>query len=632
MAKTIISTNFDPSQITLRDFMELYVEKRGIKRDNFFSGFSDAVFQPYMDRPAIEFFESAREEGNPLQRFFDDQAAKGVGPGGAEKAYSNAKNLEDNVIHQLKRLKRMGEYADDTNGFPRLTDTVVKPAKGAPRSKKFKINPERLGLLKVKLIEHARENPKDVPIVRALLVQMYTGFRPKEIIQMPMNGTIKEAAEGSVSKGLFLPAGITKMDEAFAVPLTPHVESALNASIDSNSSRFVDRSIPDRMFLMDNGNPIPEGALSRVLKQIEVPGILEDAVTGEPINFLTAAYDLRRAHATGVNQLGYSVEVGAKMKGRAIKAATAGDEPRYVATGFRFHTAEDLTPHIAWHNFIDKAFAGAAGIEGGGVLGNVIISPEQDVLGKGIAANRVSDLMTMDVNDMSNVMIMPTSIPGNIALPAAPGDVTEEAIRDQADRFVKNLSGKTFKNPKFRMVGPALLAGVAGGEGEAPSDQTIDTTLELLRDAAFDEAGYQAISMPLVRAGVSMTAAGAAATFVQEALRTGEAQAQERDPMERAVYEEELQAAAREGQYAPDATASTPSGETVTLPRVEFFPPIGKAEGEAQMVLEEQFAEPDVFEGSPRDVQERRTAEMERIATEDTAMQTDETPGFVARR
>lgn len=35
------------------------------------------------------------------------------------------------------------------------------------------------------------------------------------------------------------------------------------------------------MFLTDDGKKIPEGAMSRVLKSIKVPGILEDARTGE---------------------------------------------------------------------------------------------------------------------------------------------------------------------------------------------------------------------------------------------------------------------------------------------------------------------------------------------------------------
>ena len=41
--------------------------------------------------------------------------------------------------------------------------------------------------------------------VRALITQMYLGFRPKEIMGMPMKGTIRAADAGSKSKGLFLP-------------------------------------------------------------------------------------------------------------------------------------------------------------------------------------------------------------------------------------------------------------------------------------------------------------------------------------------------------------------------------------------------------------------------------------------
>ena len=639
MASTIISTNFDPAQINLRDLMELYVKKRGIDRSNFFGSLSDPAFAKFMNKPAIEFFESARDDGNPLQNFLDDQEAKGVGPAGANKAYSAVKNLEDNVIHQLKRLKRMDEYADDTNGFPKLTDTVVKPAKGPARSKKIKINPSKLGELKLKLIEYARENPKDAPIVRALLVQMYTGFRPKEIIEMPMRGTIKPADPASSAKGLFLPAGITKMDEAFSVPLTPHLESTLNGSINSINERFGDGDIPDRMFLMDDGKPIPKGSLTRVLKQIEVPGILEDARTGEPIDFLTGAYDLRRAQATGVYQLGFSVETGAKMKGRAIKIATAGDEPRYVAPGSSFFTDEDLTPHVAWHNFIDKSFAGAAGIEGGGVRGTIMISPAQDVVTAGIEANRMSDLLTMDVSEMGDIVIPTAKLREGLILPPAPADtedVSEDFLRRQADSFAKNLKNKNFTTPKFRMVGGAYLASRLGTEGDDGVDEsTIDTIVEVVQDAIIDEAGYQAISIPLIRTGLSVNPAGGLATVIQESLRTSPAggEGATPDPALEELYRQEQAASRGEGQYAPGAPVETPSGEKVTLPRRDYYVAIGKAEGEAAMALEEglMFIEPDEGFGGPEREYDPRVLEMSRIAIEDSAIQSDETPGFMSR-
>ena len=88
MASTIISTNFDPAEISLRDLMELYVTKRGINRETFFGNLSSPVFQPYMDRPAIEFFESARDELNPLQAFFDKMEGTDSKGGSQKKAFS----------------------------------------------------------------------------------------------------------------------------------------------------------------------------------------------------------------------------------------------------------------------------------------------------------------------------------------------------------------------------------------------------------------------------------------------------------------------------------------------------------------------------------------------------------------
>lgn len=465
MSKNLINTKFDPSQISLRDLMELYARDRKRNVSNFVGSLSAPEFKAYMDSPAIEFFEAARDENNPLQQYFDQQAAKGVGPGGAKRAFSAVKLLEENVIHQLKRLDRMGDYADDTNGFPKLTDTVVEPAKGQPRSKKLRINPAKYGELMVGLVEHARQNPKDVPVVRALMTQMYLGFRPKEILQMPMQGTIRDADEGSVSKGLFLPADLAKMDEAMSVPLSPHVESMLNSAIESNNSRFGNKEVPDLMFVGDDGKPLPKGSLSRVLKSITVPGILEDARTGEKFDNLTAAYDLRRGHATFVNMLGFSPQTGGEMKARAIKEAGGGEEPKYIAKPFGFFTAQQLGPHVALHNAILEVFARASGVEGAGLNKGIIFDPREDILESSLKTNRLADMPTMNVAEMGEVRIPGASLPSNITLPAepefdadtpAPAAKKSLSLSQMAEALNSAASSKTVK------TGAGMLAGAAG--------------------------------------------------------------------------------------------------------------------------------------------------------------------------
>lgn len=465
MSKNLINAKFDPATITLRDLMELYAKEKKRSVKSFLGSLSPPEFREFMDSPAIEFFESAREDNNPLQRYFDQQAAKGVGPGGANRAFSAVKLLEENVVHQLKRLKRMGDYADDANGFPKLTETVVEPTKGDPRSKKLRINPTKYGELIVGLVEHARQNPKDAPVVRALMAQIYLGFRPKEILEMPMKETIRAADEGSVSKGLFLPAGLAKMDEAVSIPLSPHVESMLNSALESNKSRFGDKDMPDRMFLLDNGKPLPEGSLSRVLKSIKVPGILEDARTGEKYDYLTGSYDLRRGHATFVNMLGFDPIVGAEMKARAIKVQGSGTEGPYISKPLGSFTAQQLGPHIALHNAILEVFARASGVEGAGLNKGIIFDPREDILESSIKANRLADMPTMNVTEMSEVRIPGASLPSNITLPAepefdadtpAPAAKKSLSLSQMAEALNSAASSKTVK------TGAGMLAGAAG--------------------------------------------------------------------------------------------------------------------------------------------------------------------------
>lgn len=490
MSKNLINTKFDPSQISLRDLMELYARDKKRNVQNFLGSLSAPEFKAYMDRPAIEFFEAARDENNPLQQYFDQQAAKGVGPGGAKKAFSAVKLLEENVIYQLKRLKRMEDYADDSNGFPKLTETVVEPTKGNPRSKKLRINPTKYGELIVGLVGHARQNPKDAPIVRALMTQMYLGFRPKEILQMPMEGTIRAADEGSASKGLFLPAGLAKMDEAVSIPLSPHVESMLNSALESNNSRFGNKEVPDLMFVGDDGKPLPKGSLSRVLKSITVPGIIEDARTGEKFDNLTAAYDLRRGHATFVNMLGFSPQTGGEMKARALKEVGGGEEAGYIAKPLGSFTAQQLGPHIALHNAILEVFARASGVEGAGLNKGIIIDPRQDILGESLRINRLSDLQTMSVADMGEVSIPGATLPSNIVLPAEPdagaAPPTPKNVGDVPLSTLQQIMNG-LKDPKTVGVGVGgglAATSIISNPAEAATSIAAETTAETTTRAA----------------------------------------------------------------------------------------------------------------------------------------------------
>jgi len=495
MAKAIIDAQFDPSQITLGDLINLYVEKRKIKG---LSGLSAPEFRSFMGRPAIEFFESARDESNPLQAFLEKKAKEGVASGSLTSTYSAVKNLEDNVIHQLKRLQRMGEYADDTNGFPRLTDTVIQPKKGAPRSKKLRINPTKYGELKVKLLDWAKNNPKDEPVVRAILTGMYTGFRPKEIINMPMRGTIREQDPGSASKGLFLPADLAKMDEAMSIPLTPHLEGTLNGALNHNKTRFADKQMPDLMFLTDDGKKIPDGRMSAILKQIKVPGILEDARTGEPIDYLTSAYDLRRGHATYVNMLGFAPQVGAEMKARAIKEVGAGEEPKYIAKPFGSFTPQQLSPHIALHNAIDNQAAAYMGIEGANTDKNIILNPERDIIATYKGINRAQDFPTIKTTEIA--------FTASQALPENISDVTLPKFADDSP-IDRQLINSRFKNA-FNSINWDEITSPSTTTKRGLAIATGVSSLNLL-----DPAGYAVEAATRLATGSNPVAMGATAAY-----------------------------------------------------------------------------------------------------------------------
>jgi hypothetical protein len=79
------------------------------------------------------------------------------------------------------------------------------------------------------------------------------------------------------------------------------------------------------LFVNPDGSPIGKGEMTRVVKQIKVPGIMTDEQTGKKLDTLQEAYDLRRMWVTlALNEFpGEGNRVGA-AQGRAVGATTGG--------------------------------------------------------------------------------------------------------------------------------------------------------------------------------------------------------------------------------------------------------------------------------------------------------------------
>ena len=344
---TIIKQKFDPTKTTLKEVVEMYIaeSEKGFNAESYRSKFTSkgSPFKDFLDKPVMVFLESSLEdEANPLLKYYD----KNKSVSSRRLYYSLAKGIEENVQSQIARstVKELAHFKAD--GIPKLTDTVILDPKPGQRALRYAFNHQKAGEFQLALLEHAKKNPKDIPVVRATFAALHLGLRTNEIQKMPATALFKPI-EGSVAPGLFISGDLTKMDSAIDIPVSSHIHGILQSSLKSNKERFGSTSnVPNLMFLTDEGTGLPNGAISKLLKKIKVPGIMQDKQTGEFLDYFTSAYDMRRYNSTIAYKARFPLETMARMKGRAITSIVgAGSEGVYPSPITGLYDKVDLEPH-----------------------------------------------------------------------------------------------------------------------------------------------------------------------------------------------------------------------------------------------------------------------------------------------
>lgn len=385
----ILEMGFDPDKMTLGRLVELYIEKTGMSKSAgsaMRSTFNYPAFAKYKEEPVIKFIESALDldqqgmASNPLTVLFDDPKSS---VNKKSKALSHVKNIEKNVAHQLKVQKKLGKYAD-SGGVPALSETVIRPDKAPARSAKISFDPTKMGEFQVKLLDYAANNPSEAHVVRAIFANMYLGFRPGEVTQMPADA-LREARKGSVAPGIFIPPALTKMNAPINIPANPYVTGIIASQMQSNIA--IGENVPDVMFLNDKGKPIPNGKITKVLQNIgEVDGILFDNETGKGINRLTSAYDLRRIFATAAFFKNYSLVEAGRAVGRPIKEQ-AGAQAIYASMAPGIYSPEQFKPVMGVGTYYWEQLGEAMGLKPGDIL-----APDQDIVQAYIDAKAQSQI------------------------------------------------------------------------------------------------------------------------------------------------------------------------------------------------------------------------------------------------
>jgi len=141
---------------------------------------------------------------------------------------------------------------------------------------------------------------------------MYTGLRPQEITGLRVGDIVFK--QGSAS------AGITQFDtkmqkvSGINIPIGPYTYALAQQQMLRLSEQGIELTSSTPLFTMPKKKLADE--MTRVLKNISVPGIRVVAETGEALDSITA-YDLRRLYLTGGDGEGFSEDQLDKSVGRA---------------------------------------------------------------------------------------------------------------------------------------------------------------------------------------------------------------------------------------------------------------------------------------------------------------------------
>lgn len=316
-----LDQSLDPRTTTLRQIVEAYgdtLTQEGAKSfKGAFTGKTQfaPIFKDYLDRPAVDFVETfSDDEANPLIQAYEKNekvnARRGI--------YSQIGAIEFTINDQLKKAGALAELYPE--GMPMATDRVTRPDKPKAKARRYSYNPGLLGEWLVKLDEYGKKNPQDVGIVKALEAQMHMGLRPGEIMNAPASA-LRPPEKRSASWGFFLDTDTpgVKMDENLNIAVGPRTYNIMQQALAVSPAN--DRNL----FVNPDGSPIGKGEMTRVIKQIKVPGIMTDELTGQKLDALQEAYDARRMWVTlALNEFpGEGNRVGA-AQGRAVGAVTKG--------------------------------------------------------------------------------------------------------------------------------------------------------------------------------------------------------------------------------------------------------------------------------------------------------------------
>ena len=338
-ATSLVDEAFDPREITLSQYIDLYIEKAGSAASWGNAIRNNKVLQPYLDKPVIDLFDVANESksGNLLA---DAQNAVKSDSGKAT-LQSRIRTIENSgVFAKIDRIDAAEKSSLAADYVP-LSDNVVKLAtRGKRATNKIQFNASKIGHLVDNLVKHVQKFPEDRSIANVILMNLETGSRPSLMLGLLGTDVVPNQTDPSVqamgyfgSNGLLIPpdrpgakssSERKKSDRPYSTPISKRASAILQDQSEYlRTVPWANQRISGLLFQIegdDGPRKIELRDVNRVLEQVTPEGLVRENTDKGQVNSnkpLTAK-DIRKLQIQAMNSVGIGRENQAMLLSRDV--------------------------------------------------------------------------------------------------------------------------------------------------------------------------------------------------------------------------------------------------------------------------------------------------------------------------
>jgi len=371
----------NPETATAREVAELYATEQKLK----------VGAKAYGNMVAKYLGDVADQPGSAVSIFTPDETGETT----LSKTFKNLDLEVDNPKQSMQALRQVGlrisrELPANSNQLAFLPEETPDTPKNV---KIFGIKEPAKAVSEVSIktdaatmqnffrqVAEISKDPKQEAAAMAVLFNMQNGLRPNAVAQLKTNSYYPD------TRAIYISAETKGVKgRRVNVPLNDIGDAILQA-------RLQDGKVSDGYFFVKpNGKPVESGDMTRILKQVKIPGLIFDSGTNKTFDSLApegksgevpgkrGASLLRNLHTKIAQRSGISFERIAYLQGRSLKAAAEGSTGE--VTGYAQEYPGDLDPKgpdARNANVVSTYFAEAAS-EAGFNVTDAVPPPSQRV-------------------------------------------------------------------------------------------------------------------------------------------------------------------------------------------------------------------------------------------------------------